>query len=475
MHYVNIFLQYKMADIDKEVLHADNQTEVKVPNDLIWKFPLWIRRMSWLINNELMSDVTFIVKEKRFAAHKFVLALASEAFHAMFYGLLANEKKEIEIVDCEKPEDFLEFLSLIYSKSAKITWDNVQQLSYLRKKYMILESGPFVEFITSIVGTESILNALNISVSLEEDGMIDECLKVIRKDICVLVKTKDFLELSQSSLKVILKQDMLNIKEIYLFNAVDKWCSYQVELKRANGEEMTKREVLGDALYHIRFPTIGLKDFTMWCKPSKILKNEEIVDLYDPIVLNPLELAVSKRRKLNEEGAIGVNLSDSFISIPRLKGNIIVNLFDDKMLNFSDVLHDRYLYDSELVITVNTKVWLKGVRLLDTSISTIKIGGDNCELDHERLLNDVAWLKVPFLMTAGKMYSIKHGGRYHVNFDLRCPIFKWNDFECTIKQVNLACSELIFSIFDGEYSDTDAMPSLDMMAKRCLKRKLDDH
>ena len=114
-----------MTETANELSQVDDMTVVKTGSTHIWESPMWIKRMELLLNNELMSDITFIVKGERFHAHKFVLSFASEVFYAMFYGTMAGDKKEIEIVDCENPEDFLQFLSMIYKKSARVTWDNV--------------------------------------------------------------------------------------------------------------------------------------------------------------------------------------------------------------------------------------------------------------------------------------------------------------------------------------------------------------
>ena len=53
-------------------------------------------------SNEKLSDVCFLVGEQRekFYAHRFLLAIESEALEAMFYGSLKETKYEIPV-----PED----------------------------------------------------------------------------------------------------------------------------------------------------------------------------------------------------------------------------------------------------------------------------------------------------------------------------------------------------------------------------------
>lgn len=66
-----------------------------------------------MFNNELMSDVTFVVGAKgaqqRIPAHKYVLATGSSVFYAMFYGGFAEAEGTVEIPDVE-PAAFLTLL-----------------------------------------------------------------------------------------------------------------------------------------------------------------------------------------------------------------------------------------------------------------------------------------------------------------------------------------------------------------------------
>lgn len=70
-------------------------------------------RFAFLFNNELLSDVRFVVgkgrQAQRIPAHKFVLAAGSAVFDAMFNGGMATTSAEIELPDVE-PAAFLALL-----------------------------------------------------------------------------------------------------------------------------------------------------------------------------------------------------------------------------------------------------------------------------------------------------------------------------------------------------------------------------
>jgi len=420
----------------------------------------------------------------------------------MFYGPMANDVKEIDIVDCKKPEDFFEFLSLIYKKSANVTWENVEQLSYLRKKYMVMETGLFSKLVKSTVNTDNCLRALDTSVALEEDGMIAECVGVIRRDISVLVTTQQFLELKQPALKVILKQDILNINEIDLFKVVDKWCSYHVGLKKAIGEAWKKREVLGDALYHIRFPLIEIEDFAIYCRPSGILRSKEIIDLYERLVLSPDKSASIKMRKSYEEDdgddcnaqSDSIDLAANFPSKQRMKGNLNVYISKE-----SEKIVGKMLFrQMELVmlfgnivayfaISGSRSIWLKGLNETLTTKS-ISLDGKECGLEFVGKKRNLARLKTPYFMECGKIYKyLKQQDVSKASITALNPMgmlseplpvkrrvwyFTWNDFGCEISTSvhndSLPFTQLVFSLFDAapisndseaKFFDITAMPN----------------
>ena len=68
-----------------------------------------VERTTFIFNNQLLSDVKFVVpastgeseSKKVIPAHKFVLAISSPVFFAMFYGQMAETTDSLELPDCE--------------------------------------------------------------------------------------------------------------------------------------------------------------------------------------------------------------------------------------------------------------------------------------------------------------------------------------------------------------------------------------
>ena len=96
------------------------------------KLPTLVERTAFIFNSEILSDVKFVVpmsigeseSKKVIPAHKFVLAISSPVFFAMFYGRVAETKDSIELPDCEY-ESLLEFFRFFYSDNVNLSGNNV--------------------------------------------------------------------------------------------------------------------------------------------------------------------------------------------------------------------------------------------------------------------------------------------------------------------------------------------------------------
>ena len=64
-----------------------------------------VERTTFIFNSQLLSDVKFVFPmstgESEIPAHKFVLAISSPVFYAMFYGQMAETTDSIELPDCD--------------------------------------------------------------------------------------------------------------------------------------------------------------------------------------------------------------------------------------------------------------------------------------------------------------------------------------------------------------------------------------
>ena len=238
-------------------------------------------RCEAVFNQELLSDVKFVVRDSRggsktIPAHKFMLAISSPVFFAMFYGKAAEMKDSVEISDCEY-ESLLELFRFIYSDKAKLNADNVMQLLYLSKKYML----PTLAEKCSAFLKEN-LNALNVfhilpdAQKYEEKDLMNHCWKLIETQTEEAVKSEGFVTVERSVLEELVEKNSLNIKEVELFKAVDCWAEKECKKQGLLAEGSAKRRVLGERIVQgIRFPLMEQTEFADIVLDSEILTLRE--------------------------------------------------------------------------------------------------------------------------------------------------------------------------------------------------------
>ncbi|CAH3135304.1 unnamed protein product, partial [Pocillopora meandrina] len=202
-----------------------------------------------MFNNELLSDVKFIVRDPEGGAHKFVLAISSPVFYAMFFGELAETTNSINSSDCEYPS-LLELFRFIYSDEVNLDADNVMQVLYLAKKYMLPSLvDQCTDFLGKNLDASNVFHVLPEAQTYEEKNLVDKCWKVIDEHGDEAVKSDAFATIEKSLLEEVVERESLN-----LFKAVDCWARRECEKKNLIAEGSVKREILGERIVKaIRF------------------------------------------------------------------------------------------------------------------------------------------------------------------------------------------------------------------------------
>lgn len=243
-------------------------------------------RVEFLLNNSLMSDVSFVVRnasgeEESLAAHKFVLAVSSPVFYAMFYGELAERKNKIVLPDCDS-ESFLEFLRFLYSDKVDLSGRCVMQISYLAKKYIVPElETKCTNFLKENLSPENVFDILPLAKKFDEAELVVRCWEVVDRSTQVALQSETFPSITKELLAEVVKRDDLRIHEIELFQAVDRWATAECERKDLEPIKDSKRIVTGEEiLSNIRFPLMSQDQFAEKVPCSGLLSKDEIIDLF---------------------------------------------------------------------------------------------------------------------------------------------------------------------------------------------------
>ncbi|XP_030232983.1 BTB/POZ domain-containing protein 1 isoform X4 [Gadus morhua] len=222
-------------------------------------------RFAFLFNNELLSDVRFVVgkgrQAQRIPAHKFVLAAGSAVFDAMFNGGMATTSAEIELPDVE-PAAFLSLLRFLYSDEIHIGPETVMTTLYTAKKYAVpaLE-GHCVEFLTKHLRADNAFMLLTQARLFDEPQLASLCLDTIDKSTADAVNAEGFTDIDLDTLCAVLERDTLGIRESRLFGAVVRWSEAECFRQQLPITAENKQKVLGKALTLIRFPLMTVEEF----------------------------------------------------------------------------------------------------------------------------------------------------------------------------------------------------------------------
>jgi len=264
------------------------------------KRPTIVERTTFIFNNQLLSDVKFVVlastgesgSKKVIPAHKFVLAISSPVFFAMFYDQMAETKNSIELPDCEY-ESLLELFRFMYTDEANLSGSNVMQVLYLANKYMVQSLAEKCnEYLRQNLKASNVFCILPHAQKFEDKDLEDRCWEVIEKHTEEAVTSDEFVTLERSLVESVVKREQLKVKEVELFKAVDRWATKECERRGKTPEGDVKRRILGEEIVkEIRFPLISQKEFASVVFDSYILSFHEVGDMmkhYSNVLSTPL-------------------------------------------------------------------------------------------------------------------------------------------------------------------------------------------
>lgn len=248
-------------------------------------------RFAFLFNNEILSDVHFLVgsgeSRQRIPAHKFVLAVGSAVFDAMFNGQLSVTQEEIELPDVE-PQAFLALLRFLYSDEVEIGHETVMTVLYTAKKYAVpaLEQA-CVDFLKRNLSHDNAFMLLTQARLFDEPQLAALCLETIDKNTADSLTAEGFTDIDNNTLCMVLERDTLRIREAKLFQAVVRWSIAECERCPLLLNSSNQRAVLGRGLSLVRFPLMTVEEFAQGPAQSGILSDREVVQLFLHFTVNP--------------------------------------------------------------------------------------------------------------------------------------------------------------------------------------------
>ena len=247
-------------------------------------------RTKFIFNNDLFSDVKFVVRnsdgeselKQVIQAQKFVLSIGSPVFEAMFYGELAETRDSIELPDCEY-ESLLELLRFIYCDEVNLSGSNVMGVLYLAKKYMVPSlADKCSKYLKNHLDSSNVFIILQSAQKYEEKNLVDRCWEVIDEETEAVLKSDEFATLERPLLETLVERDTLDISEVKLFKGVVEWATKESEKRGIVADGQEKRRIIGERIVKaLRFPVMKQEEFASVVVGSKILTHDEVADVME--------------------------------------------------------------------------------------------------------------------------------------------------------------------------------------------------
>jgi len=193
-------------------------------------------------------------RKKVIPAHKFVLAISSPVFYAMFYGQMVETKNSFELPDCDY-ESLLEMFRYLYSDEVNLSGSNVMQVLYLANKYMVPSlAEKCAEYLGCNLKASNVFCILPQAKKFEVKALEDRCWKVIEEQTEEALNSDEFDTVQRSLVETVVEREGLNVKEVELFKAVDRWATKECKRQEIPPNGESKRQILGEKIVKaIRF------------------------------------------------------------------------------------------------------------------------------------------------------------------------------------------------------------------------------
>ena len=229
-------------------------------------------QLAALLHSSEFTDVTFIVEDKKFPAHRIFLASRCEYFRALLFGGMRESKPEAEIVLKEtSAQAFGTLLKYMYSGRIFLrdfSEEHVLDLLGLAHKYgfLALESA-ISGYLKNNLDLSNICRIFDVACLYQLNEVLETCLNFADAHAIELLQSStDFASLSEAALVSIIKRDSFCAPEIEIFRAVQCWID--------ENPDLAKEEVL----CNIRLPLFDLHDLFHTVRPAALFTADAILD-----------------------------------------------------------------------------------------------------------------------------------------------------------------------------------------------------
>nr|XP_022307461.1 BTB/POZ domain-containing protein 6-like [Crassostrea virginica] len=252
----------------------------------------------YMLNNHLYCDVKFKVGKagNLMRAHKYVLASRSSVFAAMFYGCF-QETRDVIIVPDIEPDVFDILLRFIYYENGEVSTTTVIGALYAAEKYAVND---FVDlcraFLDSNINERTVCHIMENARFFNMTDLHAKCLKFIFQlpfYARSVFKSSGFIRCSRDGIESLIKDDKLPLEEEIIYQSLIRWAEHRCKKEKLDPPNPLQiRKVLGNLIFHVRFPLMSLESFWKDAGENEILSAEEKIQISRMIAGNVIKDSV---------------------------------------------------------------------------------------------------------------------------------------------------------------------------------------
>lgn len=224
-----------------------------------------------LFLNDEYSDVTLIVENQRFNAHKVILAARSEYFRALLYGgLRESQLAEIELKDTPLSA-FKHLLRYIYM--GHMTLGNqrdelILEILGLAHKYGFqdLESA-ISDYLKAVLSIKNVCLVYDMASLYGLEKLVHSCCFFMDRHAVDVIQHESFSNLSGDCVRDIISRDSFCAPEVEIFKAVHNWV-------RINESPEEWRQILNE----VRLSLIPTQDLLKTVRPTNLVQPDILLD-----------------------------------------------------------------------------------------------------------------------------------------------------------------------------------------------------
>jgi len=263
-------------------------------------------QFSKLYLSDQYSDITLIVDNNRFSAHKVILASRSDYFRALLYGgMRESSQTEIELKDTPIGA-FKHLLKYIYSGHISLSnfkEDIILEILALSHQYGFIELETAIsDYLKAILTIKTVCLIYDTASLFYLSDLTEAALVFMDRNAVEVLTHESFTSLSEASLKEIIARDSFCAQEIEIFRAIATW-------SKANPEVMVT-----EVLRHIRLSLINIQDLLKVVRPTDLMPADILLD------------AIQSRTESKDTDLRyrGYKIRDENVAVPRHGASVLV-------------------------------------------------------------------------------------------------------------------------------------------------------